>query len=243
MIVSTGKIKILAVAAIFLLVSTSFLPIVSSGSRIKNPLVNAISNKKTGDRLIAALSTESKPGMTGEKNLFLSKYIYIYTNYNGVEKWKKVNRLKYFISRLGYEKGIPMDVDGDGSNDIIIKYSLKPTFFKTKGYHLAYQSLFTLNRLSSASIDKGFFEAKLYFSTPRLFTGKTFSIGYRSPFGNKIPETCTVSHVFIPHLLSKSRDAEQYTKLEYVSADPSTGLCFYRRNHQVAQETKQVGRL
>ncbi|HEC94733.1 MAG TPA: hypothetical protein ENI45_02065, partial [Thermoplasmatales archaeon] len=152
----------------------------------------------------------------------IPRYLYLYTNYGGFQQWRKIDRFNYIIQKLrNGNKGIPVDINDDEKNDLLVKPSLKPLLLRGNHISLAYEAKLTITRLPiSSNLDDRFFETKLYFFPPKFFSNKLFTIGYRSPEGEQIPESCTVTHTFITQLISKKQGT--HTTLHYSCTNPST---------------------
>ena len=131
---------------------------------------------------------------------------FVYTRCNDIEKRTKI--LKGLLK--------PIDVDNDGDNDINVIIRMHPTIVFSPLPALAFMTKLTVKRLND-DIKKSDFEIAGELSLPRLFGG-SIRLGYHSPAGETVPQTCTVTYTAVPHILS-------FKKPEHIlDVNPAMGI-------------------
>ncbi|HEC81750.1 MAG TPA: hypothetical protein ENI42_04935, partial [Thermoplasmatales archaeon] len=164
-------------------------------------------------------TVSNNPPTISKPPSMIPRYLYLYTNYGGFQQWMKIDRFNYILQKLR-NKGIQVDINNDEKNDLIIKPTLKPRLLKEKKLSIAYETKMTITKIPTNNLDNKFFETKLYFFPPKFFSNKLSTIGYRSPEGEQIPESCTVTKTFITQLIPKKQ--KTHTTLHYKCTNPST---------------------
>jgi len=193
-------IKIICVLLVFILTVTTFSsPVLSYGiarSKIKDVIVEKI---KTSDSNSQKISLQNVLKNFLERKIELIP-LHVVTKYNNTEK---TTRLKLILPTN-------IDVDGDGDKDVRVSVlrrpgiDLHPIAFSIK------TSLFVKRLPGMDNIKNTSFEIYLEY-IPRLFSrisGGTLDrirMGYQSLEGEEIPDSCTVTHTYVPHLVYPRR--------------------------------------
>lgn len=219
--------KIFPILVVFSMISATLPPaialqskaeMIDLGQRNEGKLKSLIDRLK-GVADDKAVSSE-KPNM--ERSKLFSRYVYLYTRYGDEEKWIKIDRILYAMKRLKGERGIPIDVDSDGREDVRADFKIRPKIMRKLKATFAYDTYLIIRKTPMCSLSEiKDFEVRLYFYLPRIFSEDLLSIGYKSPVGNSIPEYCKVDHIFIPHFIGKGEQS-RYLSLEYTASDPTT---------------------
>ncbi len=193
-------VKIICVLLVFILTATTFSsPILAYGitkSKIKDMIIEKIKTAESSSQRINL--------QTFLKNFSLKRIeiipLHVVTKYNNTEKTTK---LKLLLPTI-------IDVDGDGDKDVRVSVfrrlsiDFHPLAFSIK------TSLLVKRLPGMDNIKNTSFEIYLEY-LPRLLSkisGGTIDrirMGYQSPDGEEIPDSCTITHTYVPHLVYPRR--------------------------------------
>lgn len=155
---------------------------------------------------------------------------YVYTSFNG-----NVKRTKLI---LGLTK--PIDVDDDGKNDIRVKLRIRPKVIFDPLPSFALSLKMDVNRLND-DIKYGELEVAGEISLPKIFGERRLRFGYLSEAGEEIPKSCSLSYLYIPHLLKLRKKPAGGIEFNPVSAEDSSIVILATLENPVNDTETTVG--
>ncbi len=148
-----------------------------------------------------------------------SSSLYFYTNYNGNEKRTEINMFQ----------SLRVDVNDDGVKDINAQLLIFPSF--DSSFSLSINSRLKINILNlpnSFPDKKAFFEGYIELEFPGFLNDEwredRVRFGYKSSEDEVVPDDCTVTYKFLPHLLDSNKKPEHKVELNQGSIAGSSSL-------------------
>ena len=198
--------KIVSIIIVSILILTAFSSTISANENTRIGQDDDNNEKENNQRI--ELRTLLKDFLIERREIIP---LHIVTKYNGTEKTTK---MRLFLPTA-------VDIDGDRDLDIRV-WVLRLPGIDLRPPALCMKTTLIINRLSGMDEDMLDDHFEIYIEympriVSRLSQGKIdrIRLGYQSPAGEEIPNTCKIIHKYVPHALHL-----RYKPTHTISMDP-----------------------